>query len=154
MLGSLADGAADSGTGDGAATVPRRDCLPSALEHAKPATHPRPTARHLTECTAQRTNARSSRSRPLRAEPTRFMKIVDRDQELAALSPRLQGARRLYRDTEFDSSKAGKKLSLVQIARDGGTPEEVFLVDALRIRDLTPLKAAFSGRNCEWVLHA
>lgn len=82
------------------------------------------------------------------------MKIVDRDQELAALSSRLQGARRLYLDTEFDSSKAGKKLSLVQIARDGGTPEEVFLVDALRIRDLTPLKAAFSGRNCEWVLHA
>lgn len=104
-------------------------------------------ASHLTERTAER------RTR-LHAGPTHFMKIIDRDQELAALAPRLQGARRLYLDTEFDSSKAGKKLSLVQIARDGAAPEEVFLVDALRIRDLTPLKPAFSDQGCEWVLHA
>ena len=82
------------------------------------------------------------------------MKIIDRDQQLAELAPQLAGAKRLYLDTEFDSSKAGKKLSLVQIARDGAAPDEVFLVDALRIRDLTPLKPAFSDQSCEWVLHA
>jgi ribonuclease D len=82
------------------------------------------------------------------------MKIIDREQDLPALAERLAGARLLYLDTEFDSSKAGKKLSLVQISRDGAAPEEVFLVDALRIRDLSALKAAFADRDSEWVLHA
>lgn len=81
------------------------------------------------------------------------MQLIDRDPDLVALASTLSGARRLYLDTEFDSSKAGKKLSVIQVASDTA-PEEIHLVDALRLRNLAPLAPVFASENCEWVLHA
>ncbi len=82
------------------------------------------------------------------------MQLIDQDRDLERLPAELAGAKRLYLDTEFDSSKAGKKLSLIQVSRDGASEDALFLVDALRLRTLVPLASAFAAPECEWVLHA
>jgi ribonuclease D len=55
-----------------------------------------------------------------------------------------------YLDTEFDSGRDGTVLCLIQVS----SGQEVFLVDALSIRDLTPLGAALGRPEAIWVLHA
>jgi ribonuclease D len=66
------------------------------------------------------------------------------------VSETLQGAELLYLDTEFDSSREGTRLSLVQVSRG----ETVYLIDALRLTDLSPLLSAFDAPGTTWVLHA
>ena len=82
------------------------------------------------------------------------MRLIDTETQLPSVAAELAGARHLYLDTEFDSSKAGKKLSLVQVSKDGGEQANIYLIDALKIRDLSPLREPFANAAAEWVLHA
>ncbi len=62
----------------------------------------------------------------------------------------LEGAPRYFIDTEFESSKRGKQLSLIQISRG----DEVYVVDAQELRSLDELGAVIFAPDTEWVLHA
>jgi len=77
------------------------------------------------------------------------VKLIATANELAGLSQRLGSADTLFLDTEFESNRSGIQLCLLQIS-DG---REVFLVDAIALRDLTPLAEVFQSRPL-WVLHA
>jgi ribonuclease D len=71
-------------------------------------------------------------------------------QELVLGLQELEGAARYYIDTEFESSKQGKRLSLIQISRG----DEVYVVDALQLPSLEDLGAVIFRAGTEWVLHA
>ncbi len=77
------------------------------------------------------------------------MKLIATESELAQLGQALRGAEVLYLDTEFESNRSGIELCLLQVS-DG---RQIFLVDAIALRDLTPLAAAFQS-SALWVLHA
>lgn len=55
-----------------------------------------------------------------------------------------------YLDTEFDSGRDGTVLCLVQVSAG----REVYLIDALALRDLRPLGAVLGKDSAIWVLHA
>lgn len=76
------------------------------------------------------------------------MRLVSSAAGLAEVSRALASADVVYLDTEFDSTREGTRLSLVQLSAG----DEVFLVDAFEIADLTPLAPAL--RQSTWVLHA
>ncbi|MBX3127984.1 MAG: hypothetical protein KF718_14775 [Polyangiaceae bacterium] len=76
--------------------------------------------------------------------------FVDKSRDLPGLAARLARAERVYLDTEFESSRAGTQLSLLQIS----TAEEIFLIDALRLTDLGPLAGPLGRADVEWVVHA
>jgi ribonuclease D len=78
------------------------------------------------------------------------MKLVDSGPELERAIDALRGARTLYVDTEFESSRAGTTLCILQLSAGG----EVFLIDALAFADLSPLRAVLGEPKAEWVLHA
>jgi ribonuclease D len=78
------------------------------------------------------------------------MKLVDDVRGLTLACGALRGSDVFYLDTEFDSGREGTRLCLIQI----GAGEEVFVVDALRLNDLTPLGALLGGPDRTWVLHA
>lgn len=61
----------------------------------------------------------------------------------------LRGSGRLYLDTEFESSRDGTRLSLVQVAAGG----RIWLIDAQRVSAADGLREVLSGA-AEWVLHA
>lgn len=65
---------------------------------------------------------------------------------------RLAGAPRYHVDTEFRSAKGGHTLSLIQIA--AGDDPHVVIVDALAVRDCTPLAPVLARADAEWVVHA
>ena len=77
------------------------------------------------------------------------MKVIANASELAELCQALRGAEILFLDTEFESNRSGIELCLLQIS-DG---REIFLVDAIALRDLTPLAQPFES-GALWVLHA
>lgn len=81
------------------------------------------------------------------------MELVDTPIKLQALSHRLSGARQLFLDTEFDSSRAGKRLSLIQVSRED-SPNDAHLIDALCLEDLGSVRSVFASETVEWVLHA
>lgn len=74
--------------------------------------------------------------------------LVETQESVSAMARALEGAERLYLDTEFESNRSGIRLCLLQ-ATDG---ERVFLVDALKARDLSALQGPFE--TSEWVVHA
>jgi ribonuclease D len=74
--------------------------------------------------------------------------LVETPESVSAMARALEGAERLYLDTEFESNRSGIRLCLLQ-ATDG---KQVFLVDALKARDLSPLRGTFE--TSEWVVHA
>lgn len=76
------------------------------------------------------------------------MQLVDSHSALESACRALAGAPRLYVDTEFESSREGKLLSLVQVTAG----EDTYLFDAIRLRALEPLAAVME--HAEWVLHA
>lgn len=76
--------------------------------------------------------------------------IVDTEESLLALTRTLAPAERLFLDTEFESTRQGTRLCLLQMT--AGT--EVFLVDAISLEDLRPLGGVFRDEQKEWVLHA
>ncbi len=78
------------------------------------------------------------------------MKLVDSRPELESAAAALTGARTLFVDTEFESTREGTRLCLLQLSRGG----EIFLVDALRLADLTALGPVLGAEHVEWVLHA
>ena len=77
------------------------------------------------------------------------MKLVASAAELPPLNDALRDAPTLFLDTEFESNRSGIELCLLQIS----TGKEIFLVDAIALRDLTPLAEAFQ-QSPLWVLHA
>lgn len=82
------------------------------------------------------------------------MRVLATPEDLANGLQDLQGAPRYYIDTEFESSKRGKQLSLIQISRG----EEVYVVDALALPPQLPamrdLGTVIFAPASEWVLHA
>ncbi|HEY4106000.1 MAG TPA: hypothetical protein VGM44_18995 [Polyangiaceae bacterium] len=77
------------------------------------------------------------------------MKWIASAAELSALNEALLDASTLYLDTEFESNRSGTELCVLQISNG----REIFLVDAITLRDLKPLAPAFE-RAALWVLHA
>lgn len=77
-------------------------------------------------------------------------RLIESEAELRALADELHGADFIYLDTEFDSSREGTRLSLIQLARG----DRIAIVDALRIADLSPLAGVLSDPRTAWVLHA
>src|SRR5690606_32234061 len=93
---------------------------------------------------------------PTRSNPVMKWRLVDTagalEDALDQLEDSLesQDVPRLCLDTEFESNRSGTKLCLFQISA-GNTN---FLVDPLRLRDLSPLGDLLSDKSIEWVLHA
>lgn len=86
--------------------------------------------------------------------PTRHH-LVDSPEALEcaceSLSATVRAARPvLYLDTEFESSKRGTRLCLLQISAGA----EIYLVDAIVLRSLSPLSALLKTPGLTWVLHA
>jgi ribonuclease D len=77
------------------------------------------------------------------------VKLIAAAAELPSLNDALRGAPALFLDTEFESNRSGIELCLLQIS----TGKDIFLVDAIALRDLTPLADAFQ-QGALWVLHA
>ncbi len=77
--------------------------------------------------------------------------LVDQSHSLADVGRALEGAPRLFIDTEFESNREGTRMCLLQVRRDDGP---TYLIDPLKIGPLDALRAAFSGKDTEWVLHA
>jgi ribonuclease D len=77
--------------------------------------------------------------------------LVSTSAELAAASKALEGAPRIFLDTEFLSGPGIRRLALAQVSRGGG---EVFLVDTMKLAALEPLAAAIGRPGIEWVAHA
>ena len=77
------------------------------------------------------------------------MKLIASPSELPDLSQALRGAGTLFLDTEFESNRSGIELCLLQVS----TGSQIFLIDAIALRDLTPLADAFQQSSL-WVLHA
>ncbi|GMV14946.1 MAG: ribonuclease D [Polyangiaceae bacterium] len=78
------------------------------------------------------------------------MHLIDTERELAEVATQLTGPCALYLDTEFDSTREGKTLCLLQISQG----ERVFLVDTLRLGSLEPLRPVLTDPSRVWVLHA
>jgi ribonuclease D len=66
------------------------------------------------------------------------------------LDPSSPGPQPLYVDTEFESGRQGIRLCLLQLSLG----PSIFLIDALRLHDLSPLGALLGRPNLLWVLHA
>ena len=80
----------------------------------------------------------------------RRVRVLATREELTLGLRELEGAPRYYIDTEFESSKRGKRLSLIQISRG----DEVYVVDVLGLPSLQDLGAVVLNAETEWVLHA
>ena len=78
------------------------------------------------------------------------MRLLATPEDLALGLRELEGAPRYYIDTEFESSKRGKQLSLIQLSRG----EEVYVIDVLALPSLADLGRIIFAPTCEWVLHA
>jgi ribonuclease D len=78
------------------------------------------------------------------------MHWIDTEPALREVTAQLAQAKTLFIDTEFDSSRTGTDLCLLQIS-DG---RSVYLIDALRLPRLTALATALGEPDREWVLHA
>ena len=76
------------------------------------------------------------------------MRLCDTREALEAAASELAGAERVFVDTEFESRREGTTLCLLQIS----CGKQIFLVDALRLAELAPLRPALA--TSEWVLHA
>ena len=77
------------------------------------------------------------------------MKVIASAAELPSVTEALRAANTLFLDTEFESNRSGIELCLLQIS----TGTEIFLIDAIALRDLRPLRDAFQ-HSALWVLHA
>jgi ribonuclease D len=78
------------------------------------------------------------------------VRVLATPDELALGLRELEGSARYYIDTEFESSKRGKQLSLIQLSRG----EEVFIIDVLALPSIGDLAGVLFAPACEWVLHA
>jgi ribonuclease D len=78
------------------------------------------------------------------------MLLVDTSAALEAACRELTGAATVYLDTEFESSRQGTQLCLLQITRG----DKIWLIDAVRLSALEPLAGALGAETQQWVLHA
>jgi ribonuclease D len=78
------------------------------------------------------------------------VRVLATPEELALGLRELEGAPRYYIDTEFESSKRGKQLSLIQLSHG----EEVYVIDVLTLPSIADLGSVIFAPTCEWVLHA
>lgn len=78
------------------------------------------------------------------------MRVVADEQDLLVAVDELAGAGTYYLDTEFDSSKHGKQLSLIQLSRG----DESYVIDVLQLPSIEPLANALFHPDALWVLHA
>jgi ribonuclease D len=78
------------------------------------------------------------------------MQLVDTRPALEAAAAALSGAKTLYLDTEFESSREGTTLCLLQLSRG----DEAYLFDALRLTALEPLARVLGAADTTWVVHA
>jgi ribonuclease D len=78
------------------------------------------------------------------------MRWVDDDDELRSVVEALRGAATYFIDTEFESARRQTTLSVIQVSAG----EEIYLLDALRLRTLEPIAAVVARAESEWVLHA
>ncbi len=78
------------------------------------------------------------------------MRWVETESALDAAIGELTGAEVVYLDTEFDSSRKGTILSLLQLSRGA----EVYVIDALSLPGLGALARILGDPNVLWVLHA
>ena len=76
--------------------------------------------------------------------------FVDTDEALNAAVDALAPASHFFIDTEFESTRGGTTLCLLQIS-DG---HKIYLFDALKLSSLVPLRDAIADEGKEWVLHA
>lgn len=79
------------------------------------------------------------------------MDLVSQPGELSEIVHALESSSVFYIDTEFESSKRGKTLSLIQVSADDLPP---YLIDALALQDLSPLAEVLMGPASTWVMHA
>jgi len=77
------------------------------------------------------------------------VKLIATPSELLEVALTLRSAETLFLDTEFESNRSGIELCLLQVS----TGSQIFLIDAVLLRDLTPLADAFQQKSL-WVLHA
>ncbi len=77
------------------------------------------------------------------------MKWIAASADLPELNRALDAAETLFLDTEFESNRSGTELCLLQVS----TGSQIFLIDAIALRDLTPISQAFQHAST-WVLHA
>lgn len=78
------------------------------------------------------------------------MEFVENRADLERVAAQLSTRGRVYLDTEFESTRDGSTLCLLQ-ASDG---TNIYVIDTLRLADLAPLAAALGRSDCEWVIHA
>jgi ribonuclease D len=78
------------------------------------------------------------------------MRLVSDSHQLEQACNALEAHGVYFLDTEFDSGRDGTELCLVQVSGDG----EVYLIDALSLRDLRPLGKVLGRPDVTWVLHA
>jgi ribonuclease D len=78
------------------------------------------------------------------------VRVVASVDDIEAVLTAFDGQSTFYIDTEFDSSRQGKTLSLIQISCGG----EIFVVDALGLPSLAPLGPQLFAPEARWVLHA
>jgi ribonuclease D len=76
-------------------------------------------------------------------------KLIATATDLPELERAVRDAPVLFLDTEFESNRSGTELCLLQVS----TGSQIFLVDAIAMRDLTPLGTVFQ-QSPLWVLHA
>jgi ribonuclease D len=78
------------------------------------------------------------------------MQLVDTRPALEEVARSLRDSPALYLDTEFESSRDGATLCLLQISSGA----DVHLIDTLRLASLEPLQDVLANPHCEWVMHA
>ncbi|MCA9632961.1 MAG: hypothetical protein KC766_35155 [Myxococcales bacterium] len=78
------------------------------------------------------------------------MRLVDSPPALERTAKELAGAEQLFIDTEFESTREHRTLCLLQISRG----ETIYLVDTLRLGNLSALAPVLEAEATEWVLHA
>lgn len=69
---------------------------------------------------------------------------------LEAAKRELAGKPKLYLDTEFDSSRRGMVLSIIQVTAG----DRIFLIDGLGLNEPELMREVLGGSDVEWVLHA
>ena len=78
------------------------------------------------------------------------MNLIDTRAGLDEACRELTGSASVYLDTEFESSRQGTELCLIQVM----SGEKIWLIDAVRLQALEPLAEALGAPTQLWVLHA
>jgi ribonuclease D len=86
---------------------------------------------------------------PINPVNEKLVKLIASAGDLPELNQALRNAETLFLDTEFESNRSGIELCLLQVS----TGSQIFLIDAIALRDLRPIAEAFSHASL-WVLHA